>query len=330
MRGYAIDEFGQVGSIRELPEPVPGEGEVLVRVKAAGLNQTDCAVCAGMLKDWMEHRFPLVPGIDCSGVIERVGPGVDGYREGDEVVGFVRRPVAGEGTLAEFVALPVGGIQHKPESLTDEQASVIGHSSLTAVAAVEAAAPREGETVVILGATGGVGSYATQFVSWTGAHVIAVTRGDHADYGRSLGAVEVIDYTATDPVEAVRSAHPDGIDALIDLAGIPDLLAGFADLVRSGGRVVSVVIPPDTEGLAARGIEGKLATRWTVEDRFPEMVAGIADGRIKMPEIQTFSFEDAAGALELQATRHVRGKLAVVLDHGAPSTATRDERGPRS
>ena len=313
MRAFAIDGFGQVGSIRELPEPVPGEGEVLVQVRAAGVSTTDIAVMAGMLKDYLEHRFPLVPGIDASGVVERVGPGVDGFQEGDEVYGFVQRPVMGLGTWAERVALPVGGIERKPASLSHEQAAVIAHGALTAAAAMDAAAAGPGDRLVLLGATGGVGSYATQLATTAGVHVIAVTRGDYADYARSLGAADVIDYAPTDPVEAVRERYPDGIDVLIDLAGIPELSSGFAELVHSGGRVISAIMPPDVEGLAARGVQGILANRMLAEHRFPEIAARIADGGLRLPAIQTFSFEDVGAALELQATRHVKGKLAIIV-----------------
>jgi NADPH2:quinone reductase len=313
MRAFAIDGFGQAGSIRDLPEPVPGEGEVLVELRAAGVSTTDLAVMVGMLKDYLEHKFPLVPGIDASGVVVRVGNGADGFREGDEVYGFVKRPVMGLGTWAERVALPVGGIKSKPASLSHEQAAVIAHGALTAAAAMDAAAAGPGDRLVLLGATGGVGSYATQLATKAGVHVIAVTRGDYADYARSLGAADVIDYAPTDPVEAVRERYPDGIDVLIDLAGIPELSSGFAELVHSGGRVVSAIMPPDVEGLAARGVQGILANRMLAEHRFTEIAARIADGEIRIPALQTFSFEDVDAALELQATRHVKGKLALVI-----------------
>jgi NADPH:quinone reductase-like Zn-dependent oxidoreductase len=266
-----------------------------------------------MLKDYLEHKFPLVPGIDASGVVVRVGDGADGFREGDEVFGFVKRPVMGLGTWAERVALPVGGIKSKPSSLSHEQAAVIAHGALTAAAAMDAAAAGPGDRLVLLGATGGVGSYATQLATKAGVHVIAVTRGDYADYARSLGAADVIDYAPTDPVEAVRERYPDGIDVLIDLAGIPELSSGFAELVHSGGRVVSAIMPPDVEGLAARGVQGILANRMLAEHRFTEIAARIADGEIRIPALQTFSFEDVGAALELQATRHVKGKLALVI-----------------
>jgi NADPH:quinone reductase-like Zn-dependent oxidoreductase len=313
MRAFAIDGFGQAGSIRDLPDPVPGEGEVLVELRAAGVSTTDLAVMGGMLKDFLEHRFPLVPGIDASGVVARVGNGGDGFREGDEVYGFVKRPVMGLGTWAERVALPVGGITAKPASLSHEQAAVIAHGALTAAAAMDAAAAGPGDRLVLLGATGGVGSYATQLATKAGVHVIAVTRGDYADYARSLGAADVIDYTAIGPVEAARERYPDGIDVLIDLAGIPELSSGFAELVHSGGRVISVIMPPDVEGLAARGVEGILANRMLAEHHFPDIAARIAEGEIRIPALQTFSFEDVGAALELQATRHVKGKLALVI-----------------
>ena len=313
MRAFAIDEFGKPGSVRDLPVPEPGEGEVLVRVKAAGVNATDLAVMAGWMTEYFQHNFPLVPGIDASGVVAKVGPGVEGYSEGDEVFGYARGPAFGRGTFAPFTVLDVGAMQRKPPSLTHEQAAVISHGSLTATAAVAAAELGEGKRVVILGATGGVGSYATQLAAAAGASVIAVTLGEHADYARGIGATDVIDYTMTDPAEAIRKSDPDGIDALIDLVGLPELSASMAALVHSGGRVVSIVMPPDVAGLAERGVTGVLTSRWATEDQFPDVVSKIADGRLKLPPIQTFAYDDLTTALGLQATKHVRGKLAIVV-----------------
>jgi NADPH2:quinone reductase len=313
MRAFATDGFGQAGSIRELPDPEANEGEVVVRVNACSISTTDLSVMAGYLKDYMEHRFPLVPGIDGSGIVEHVGPGVHAYREGDEVVGFEGRPIMGKGTWAEYTALPIANILRKPPSLEHQQAAVLPHCALTAAAAVDAARVRADERVVLLGATGGVGSFATQLVAEAGATAFAVTRGDYAEYARSLGAVEVVDYTTADPVAAVRKHSPDGIDALIDMAGVPELTAALGSEVRSGGRVVSVVMPPDVEGLAKRGVEGHLAARYAAEHRFAEILGRLGDGTLKLPAIQTFSFDDIESAIALQATRHVHGKLAILM-----------------
>lgn len=126
--------------------------------------------------------------------------------------------------------------------------------------------------------------------------MIAVSLGDYAEYARSLGAADVIDYTAAETVEAVRERYPAGIDAVIDLVGIPDLTSSVATLIRSGGHVVSTVMPPDVEGLAARGVEGTLAYRMAAEHRFPEIAARIAKGEVKIPAIQMFPFEEAGRA----------------------------------
>jgi NADPH:quinone reductase-like Zn-dependent oxidoreductase len=313
MRAFAIETFGETGSIRELPDPEPGEGEVVVAVQVAGMNQTDIAVMAGYMKDYMEHRFPLVIGIDASGVAERVGPGVEHYREGDEVYGYVRKPVMGEGTMAERVALSIGGLTHKPRTITWEEAAVVGHSALTAAAAVEDVALTSGQRLVLLGGTGGVGSYATQFAAELGIEVIAVTRPEYTVYAQSMGAAGVIDYTASDPAEELAARFPEGVDAVIDLVGLPDLLASVSAHVKPGGRVASTILPPDVDGLAARGIEGKMTVRYSAEHRFPEMAVRVAEGSLRIPAIQAFKFDQIQDAIALQATRHVRGKIAVQI-----------------
>jgi NADPH:quinone reductase len=166
---------------------------------------------------------------------------------------------------------------------------------------------------VLLGATGGVGSFATQLEAQAGASPNAETRGDYADYARSLGAAEVIDYTDVDPVAAVRERCPDGIDALLDMAGVPELTSAKAGLVRSGGKVVSIVMAPDVEGLAARNIEGLLTSRYAAEHRFAEVMGKLVDGELKLPAIQTFPLDDIEAAIALQATQHVHGKLAILM-----------------
>jgi NADPH:quinone reductase-like Zn-dependent oxidoreductase len=313
MRAFAIEAFGEPGSIREVRDPEPGEGEVVVAVKVAGMNQTDIAVMAGFMKDYMEHRFPLVIGIDASGVVERVGPGVEHYREGDEVYGYIRKPVMGEGTMAERAALPIGGITHKPRTITWEEAAVVGHSALTAAAAVEDVALSSGQRLVLLGGTGGVGSYATQFAAERGIEAIAVTRPEYTVYAQSMGAADVIDYTASDPAEELAARFPDGVDAVIDLVGLPDLLASVSEHVKPGGRVASTILPPDVDALSARGLEGKMTVRYSAEHRFPEMAVRVAEGSLRIPAIQSFKFDQIQDAVALQATRHVRGKIAVQI-----------------
>jgi NADPH2:quinone reductase len=155
MRAFAVDEFGASGSIHQLSIPEPGPGEILVAVHAAGVNVMDPLYLAGVMKDYMEHRFPLVPGIDFAGVVERIGPEVDGFAVSDDVYGVAAKPFVGAGTFAESVAVAVDGAAPKPESLDFTQAVSVPHVGLTALAAVEAADPQPGQTIVVVGATGG-------------------------------------------------------------------------------------------------------------------------------------------------------------------------------
>src|SRR5206468_75354 len=208
MKAFAIDEFGQPGSLHDVPVPEPADGQVRVRVAAAGLNPFDNAVVQGYLKDRMEHRFPLVPGMDGSGTVEAVGPGVSDWAVGDEVFGSVGKPYLGEGTLAELTTVSAGTIARKPSSLEHATAAAIPTAGVTALNMADALGIGEGQTVVAIGATGGVGSYLVQLAAKRGARVVAVCSGDNAEYARRLGASDVVDYTAEDIAEAVRSRYP--------------------------------------------------------------------------------------------------------------------------
>src|SRR5438445_3142339 len=181
MKAFAIDELGQPGSVHDLPVPEPAAGQVRVRVTAAGLNPFDNAVIQGHLKDRMEHRFPLVPGVDASGTIDAIGDGAD-WSTGDAVFGSVGKVVLGEGTLADFVTMSAGTVARKPPTLEPSAAAAIPTAGVTALIMADALALGEDHTVVAVGATGGVGSYFLQIAAGRGARVVAACRGDNADY----------------------------------------------------------------------------------------------------------------------------------------------------
>ena len=219
MKAYAIDTFGEQGSVRELPVPEPEEGRLRLRVAVAGLNPFDVAVLQGHVQGRMEHRFPLIPGMDAAGTVDAIGDGVAGFALGDRVLGSVGKPFLGAGTVAEFVNVSAGAVTHTPLSMDDDAAAALPTAAVTALVIADALALSEGQTVVAVGATGGVGGYFVQLAVQRGVSVVAVCRGENADYARSLGAVDVIDYTAGDVVDAVRSGYPDGIDAVADMHG---------------------------------------------------------------------------------------------------------------
>src|SRR5436190_2323269 len=169
MKGFALEAFGQQGAVTDLPEPSPGEGQIRIRVAAAGLNPFDNAVMQGYMKDHMEHRFPLVPGMDASGTVDAVGAGVTDWAVGDDAFGSVGKSYFGEGTLAEFTTMSTATVGHKLAALEHTAAAAIPVAGVTALNMVDALLPRDGDIVVAFGATGGVGSYFVQLATRLGA-----------------------------------------------------------------------------------------------------------------------------------------------------------------
>src|SRR2546422_4769903 len=230
MRAFALDGFGERGSVREVETPEPQEGQVLVRIRAASLNAFDVAVVNGSVKDYMEHRFPLIPGLDLSGVVEALGPGVDDVTVGEEVYGVSQKNFQGEGTFAQLVTTPAEAVSPKPASVDHAGASTLPVAALTAMSAADAADPLQGQVVLVVGSTGGVGSFTTQLLANRGSHVVAVARSENADYARSLGASDTVDYTAGDLLESVRAHYRVGVDAVIDHTGDAVLVSSLAEL----------------------------------------------------------------------------------------------------
>jgi NADPH:quinone reductase len=313
MKAFALDEFGAAGSVRDLPDPQPVEGQVRVRVAAAGLNPFDNWVIQGAMKDQMEHRFPLIPAGDASGTVDAIGPGVTAFAVGDDVFGSAGKPYFGEGSLAQRTTMSVGTIARKPASLSHEGAAAIPVAGVTAYDMTEAAPLSDDQVVVVIGATGGVGSYYVQLAAAAGARVVAISSTPNLDYARSLGAADVVDYSADDVVEAVRAGNPGGIDVVADMHRDPDLVARLAELSRPGGRVVSVTGGVDVDALAERGIEGT-NVQGRVGAASLEALAGMLERKeVADPEIRTFPLDRTNEAFAQVGSGHTRGKVVVTL-----------------
>src|SRR6266508_3086653 len=264
-----------------------------------------------LLKGRMEHRFPLVPGMDASGTVEAVGEGAEAWGVGDEVFGSVGKRYLGEGTLAEFTTMSAGTVAPKPASMDHTAAAAIPVAGVTALTMADALELSEGHLVLVNGATGGVGSHFVQIAARRGARVVAVCRGENADYARKLGAVEVIDYTAGEVAEAVRSRFPDGIDAIGDMHGDAESVARLGELVRSGGHVASAVGAADADAVRGRGIQGTNVMGMVTSASLEALVGMLERGEIVSPQLSTFPLDDAEQALAAVATGHVRGKIVV-------------------
>ncbi|HEY6714061.1 MAG TPA: NADP-dependent oxidoreductase [Rubrobacter sp.] len=313
MRAIAEETFGGPIALMDLPTPEIGAGEVLIRVRAAGVNPFDWKVADGALEDQMRHRFPLIPGFDAAGVIESVGADVTEFAEGDEVYGYLFKPVIGAGTYAEYVSAPATIVAQKPVTVGFAEAAALPTPGLTAMDLVNAVDVREGETILIVGATGGVGAYATQLAARRGAHIIATARRTNEAFVRELGAAETIDHTTEDLIDAVRMAHPGGIDAVIDVASDRKALGRISTLVKNGGRLASSVYAADVEGLARRGIEATNVSMQPDARRLEKLSRMVDAGELSVTLDGTFPLEKAPEALEERRTGHVRGKIVLLI-----------------
>lgn len=239
MRALAQSAFAVPPEVIDLPAPEPGPGQVRVHVRAASVNGFDLAVASGALDGWMEHRFPLVLGKDFAGTVDALGEGVAGLSVGDRVLGVVNGAHLGEGSFAELVVVTVGDLAAMPEGLTYAQAASLGLAAATAQAVVDAAALARGQSVLVSGATGGVGTLVVQLAAHAGATVLATARGaEQRALVERIGAAQAVDYAA-DLGGAVHADHPGGVDVVIHLAGDAASLVG---LVAAGGRFVSTLL----------------------------------------------------------------------------------------
>ena len=244
MRAIALTDFGSTPELVDLHVPDPAEGEVRVRVHAASVNGFDLSVANGVVKDMMEHRFPVVLGKDFAGIVDALGSGVTGYQVGDRVFGVVTKPYLGDGSFGEYVTVPTAvGLAALPESIDFIEGAALGLTGVAAIAAIDAADLQPGHSVLIAGATGGVGNQAVQLAANAGAQVIATASSDQErTLVTDLGAATTVDYTG-DLTTATKHAQPDGVDAVIHLAGDP---AALLPTLRPGGRFISTrIMSPD-------------------------------------------------------------------------------------
>jgi NADPH:quinone reductase-like Zn-dependent oxidoreductase len=214
--------------------------------------------------------------------------------------------------LAEFAAMSNGTIARKPAGLDHPSAAAIPVAGVTALQMVDALAPGEGDVVVAVGATGGVGSYLVQLVVRRGARVVAVCSAPNSEYAGRLGAVDVIDYTAGDLAESLASRYPDGVHAIADMAGDKEGLPRLAERIRPGGRFVSAVGSADIEALAAKEV-GATNIQGRVNTAALATLAGMLErGEIRNPEIRALTLDQADEAMVAVASHHTRGKLVVL------------------
>ncbi|QXG75236.1 NADP-dependent oxidoreductase [Modestobacter sp. L9-4] len=306
MRGISYDRFGDSSVLRysdDLPEPLVGPDVVLVRVHAVGVNPVDVGIREGHLTGMFPHHFPIVPGWDVSGVVERVGPAVVDFAPGDEVYGYVRRDDVQGGTTAELVAAPQRCLARKPESLNFSEAAALPLAGLTAYQALtEALDVGEGDRVLIHRAAGGVGFFAVQIAAALGAHVIGTASPRNHGFVTNAGAAEVLDYDAG----PISGQLTEKVDAVLDLVGGP-ALGDAPDQVNDPTRIASIVDP------VVRDLGGRyvfVRPEWHDLEELGRMSDA---GQLRVAIAKAFPLEQAAAAHDLVAEGHVRGKVVITL-----------------
>jgi len=304
MRAIAYSRYGgpDVLELRDLPDPKVGPDSVLVRVRATSVNPVDWKVREGYLDGLMDVVFPVVPGWDVAGVVEKVGLDTPEFSVGDEVYGYVRKDVVGGGTTAELVAAPVRTLARKPTSLSWEEAAAVPLAGLTAYQTLRRLGVTDGDTVLVHNAAGGVGSFAVQIAKAIGARVIGTASPARHDFVRDLGA-EPVPY-GDGLVDAVRALAPDGVDVVADFVG-----GGVATTTPAVGTADVRLGSVADAGVAKLG-----GTNFWVRPDAADLAA-LADlidaGSVKVHVARTFPLEEAATAHELSATGHAQGKIVI-------------------
>ncbi|MCP9950367.1 NADP-dependent oxidoreductase [Actinomadura madurae] len=304
MRAVTYDSFASDNSrlkVGDVPDPKVGPGQVLIEVRAAGVNPVDWKVMAGGLDGMLDTVFPVIPGWDVAGVVRALGPDVPEFAPGDEVMSYARKDVVGAGTFAQYVAVAADHVAHKPASLDWNRAGGLPLAGMTAQRALDRLGVGPGEILLVHAASGGVGSFAVQIGRDRGARVIGTASEKNHDYLRELGA-EPVAY-GDGLAERVRELAPGGVSAVADFVGGP---AGGDPRGPGGGRAARLGRRRHRRG-ARRSLDLGPSER---REARPARGAG-RPGRPRRRGGGTFPLEGTAAAFDASRSGHTRGKLVV-------------------
>ena len=305
MKAVVIHEYGgpDVLKYEHLPRPEPQADQVLVRVIAAGVNPVDGMIRSGMFAD-EKRAFPIILGGDIAGVVEKVGSKVTKFKSGDPVFAYVS--LDNSGGYAQYALVKEGEAAPKPKSLTYVEAAAVPIVALTAwQALIDSAKLSAGQTVLIHGGSGGVGSFAIQIAKARGAKVIATASTANQDLLKELGADVAIDYTKQKFEDVAKD-----VDVVLDSVG-KDTLARSYGVIKKGGFIVSIVARLDQTELVKHGIHGAALSVDPNAQELAEIGKLIDQGKIKVIVSQTFPLSEAKTAQSQVATGHTRGKIVL-------------------
>lgn len=310
MKAAYYKSFGEAGVIQvgEMHLPELKEAEVLVKIKAAAVNPVDAAVRRGLLKT-LPVFFPAIPGWDVAGVIEDRGFAARRFNIGDEVYAYARRPFVQWGTYAEYIVIPESYLALRPKNISWEEAAGIPLVGLTAYQSLYVAGNlQEGQTVLILGASGGIGTLGIQLAKAKNATVVGVASEKNHSYMKDLGAEHTIDYQNKHVGEEVKKIFPQGVDCIFDAASGETLQQSLTAL-KKGGTVVSILNP-------GHEIDKSINFHYVfVEPNSTQLddLRTLADsGKIKIHVSEKFPLHKSAEAMKQIETHHTKGKIVIV------------------
>ncbi|MBV9089995.1 MAG: NADP-dependent oxidoreductase [Mycobacteriaceae bacterium] len=304
-KAVKFDRYGGIDmlEVRDDPRPVPGEGQVLVEVKAAGINPGEAMIRKGALHDMWPATFPSGQGSDLAGVVAEVGPGVDGWRVGDEVLGFTEE----RASQAEYVVVPANQLATKPAQVPWEVAGALFVAGTTAYAAVRAVALQPGDPVAVAGAAGGVGTIAVQLAKRTGATVLGIAGPSNDDWLTAHGVVAV-NY-GDDLANRLRSAAPAGrIDAFLDFFGGGYVELAVSELGVAPERVDTII---DFPAVSQFGVQAAGNADAANADVLAELAGLVAAGELEVPIAEVYPLDDVQDAYRRLEQRHTRGKIVL-------------------
>ncbi len=314
MKAAVIDQFGpsSVLQVRDIPVPEIADDQILVKVNAASVNPIDWKIRDGMMGDRYGNEFPMVLGLDASGVVVKVGDSVSEFKEGDEV--YARSDIGAGKCYAEYVALNPGTVALKPASLSHVEAAAVPLAALTPLIGMrDCAGLKAGDRILIIGASGGVGIFAVQIAKLMGADVTAVCSARNIDLVRELGADRVIDYTNEQVLKA-----GDDYDVIFDAVGAQTYESAKPALKEEGIYLTLVpvpgidfFIPGQTERMTGKGY----FVAWTPHASDLRILSGwIADGRLRPVIDSEYPLEEIREAHERSQTLRAQGKIVIRMD----------------
>ena len=306
MFAMALSQYGgpEVLEATDLPEPKVGPDSVLLRTRAVGVNPVDYKIREGALDGLIPSHFPLVPGFDVAGVVERVGPAVVGIAVGDEVVAYNRQDHLEVGTYAELTSVPQRAVALRPTSVGWAEAGALPLVGLTAYQAIiDRLGLRKGETLLVHAASGGVGTMAVQIAGILGAEVVGTAGDRNQDRVTAFGATAVP--YGDGLVDRVRALYPEGVDAVLDLVG-GQALDDSPELVRDPARICSIIDPQ-----RALDLGGSYHFCRPDADQLATLASWVDEGRLRIDVGRTLPLAEAAEAQRLQEQGEVVGKIVL-------------------